>query len=206
MRAVGNECAKVEMGAAGWDGARHGTGESDLPRRSRPPLRPAARTLAGARRSDKATTLAGANGFRLRRWAIDLLRTLPESAERYQQELRLQLALGGPLIAVKGYSSSEVGRVYKRAHVLCQEFGERPSSFARSSGTASSITSAGHSRLHAISHWRHSVSRSERAISIRSSSPTPDWASPSLCWASCHAHGSTSSKPFVSTPRPSTGC
>jgi class 3 adenylate cyclase/tetratricopeptide (TPR) repeat protein len=58
--------------------------------------------------------------------AIELLRTLPESIERNQQELRLQVALGPSLIAAKGYGEREVERVYGRARELCQQVGERP--------------------------------------------------------------------------------
>jgi hypothetical protein len=47
--------------------------------------------------------------------ALELLKTLPDTPERAQQELTLQTALGAPLIVIKGYSSSEVGQVYSRA-------------------------------------------------------------------------------------------
>ena len=39
---------------------------------------------------------------------LELLKTLPDTPERTQQELTLQLALGGPLIAIKGYGAPEV--------------------------------------------------------------------------------------------------
>lgn len=52
------------------------------------------------------------------------LKTLPDTAERTQQELTLQLSLGVPLQATKGFQSSEVERVYTRAHELCQQLGE----------------------------------------------------------------------------------
>jgi tetratricopeptide (TPR) repeat protein len=58
--------------------------------------------------------------------AIELLGTLPESIERNQHELQLQVALGPSLIATKGYGDSEVERVYGRARELCQQVGERP--------------------------------------------------------------------------------
>lgn len=60
---------------------------------------------------------------------LALLHTLPESPERSQQELALQLALGTPLIAAKGFASPEVGKVYARARELCQQAGEAPQLF-----------------------------------------------------------------------------
>jgi TOMM system kinase/cyclase fusion protein len=60
------------------------------------------------------------------RRAIELLSTLPESIERNQQELQLQVALGPSLIATKGYGDREVERVYGRSRELCQQVGEKP--------------------------------------------------------------------------------
>lgn len=60
---------------------------------------------------------------------LELLRTLPESSERSQQELVLQLAIGTPLIATKGFASPEVGKVYARARELSQQAGEAPQLF-----------------------------------------------------------------------------
>ena len=47
--------------------------------------------------------------------AQELLNGLPEGPERLQQELALQLAIGTPLIATRGFASPEVGKVYARA-------------------------------------------------------------------------------------------
>jgi class 3 adenylate cyclase/predicted ATPase len=55
---------------------------------------------------------------------IALLRGLPESRERDERELMLQVALGAPLMAVEGYSNPEVERAYGRARELCREIGE----------------------------------------------------------------------------------
>jgi predicted ATPase len=54
---------------------------------------------------------------------LELLKTLPDTPERTQQELVLQIALGAPLIATKGQAAPEVGKVYIRARELCQEVG-----------------------------------------------------------------------------------
>jgi predicted ATPase len=55
---------------------------------------------------------------------LELLNTLPDTPERAQQELALQIALGAPLMATKGYGATEVGRAYARARELCQLTGE----------------------------------------------------------------------------------
>jgi len=60
---------------------------------------------------------------------LELLKTLPDTPERIQQELTLQLALGTPLMATKGYSSPEVGQAYARARKLCQQMGDTPQLF-----------------------------------------------------------------------------
>ncbi|HEV8712154.1 MAG TPA: hypothetical protein VGX03_04915, partial [Candidatus Binatia bacterium] len=57
---------------------------------------------------------------------LELLSTLPDTPERIQQELTLQISLGAPLIATKGYSAPEVGKVYTRARELCRQVGETP--------------------------------------------------------------------------------
>src|SRR5262245_56351346 len=61
---------------------------------------------------------------------LDLLKTLPDTPERAQQELTLQIALGAPLQATKGFGASEVEAVYTRARELCQQVGETPQLFS----------------------------------------------------------------------------
>ena len=56
--------------------------------------------------------------------ALDLLTTLPDTRERAHQELRLQVTLGVPLQATRGFSSPEVGTAYTRARELCHRVGE----------------------------------------------------------------------------------
>jgi predicted ATPase len=55
---------------------------------------------------------------------LELLKTLPDTPERAQQELTLQLALAAPLMATKGWATPEVARTYSRARELCQQVGE----------------------------------------------------------------------------------
>jgi predicted ATPase/DNA-binding winged helix-turn-helix (wHTH) protein len=52
--------------------------------------------------------------------ALDMLRAEPDGPERDEQELALQVALGGPLMAMKGRGAPEVEQVYARAQELCQ--------------------------------------------------------------------------------------
>ena len=56
--------------------------------------------------------------------AIELLGGLDESVERDARELDLQIALAGPLIAVKGYAGTETDRAYRRALELCDRVGD----------------------------------------------------------------------------------
>jgi len=60
---------------------------------------------------------------------LELLQPLPDTPERTQHELTLQIALGGALIATKGYAAPEVGAVYSRARELCRQVGETPQLF-----------------------------------------------------------------------------
>jgi predicted ATPase len=55
---------------------------------------------------------------------LEVLKTLPETPERLQQELHLQTALGPAVMAIKGQGSPEVERVYSRARELCEQVGE----------------------------------------------------------------------------------
>jgi predicted ATPase len=56
--------------------------------------------------------------------ALELLNTLPDTRERAQQELMLQVTLGTPLQATRSYASPEVKATYTRAWELCQQLGE----------------------------------------------------------------------------------
>jgi len=65
---------------------------------------------------------------------LEVLKTLPDTPERTQQELTLQIALGAPLMAIKGFAAPEVERAYARAQELCQQVGETPQLFRVLSG------------------------------------------------------------------------
>jgi len=55
-----------------------------------------------------------------------LLETLPETAQKSQQELALQILQGNVFIATRGYASPEVEMAFSRAHELCQQVGQTP--------------------------------------------------------------------------------
>ncbi len=59
-----------------------------------------------------------------------MLEMLPDTPERTQQEIDLQMALGPALMATKGYAAAEVERAYTRARELCRQMGEAPQLFA----------------------------------------------------------------------------
>src|SRR5262249_52013244 len=56
--------------------------------------------------------------------ALDLLTTLPETRERRQQELGVQMTLGMALRVTKSQTAPEVERLYPRARELCEQVGE----------------------------------------------------------------------------------
>src|SRR5262245_7192747 len=61
---------------------------------------------------------------------LSVLQTLPETAERIQQELLLQVTLGPPLMNTKGFAAPEAEHAYARARALCQRVGETPQLFS----------------------------------------------------------------------------
>jgi predicted ATPase/class 3 adenylate cyclase len=61
--------------------------------------------------------------------ALELLHTLPDTPERTQQELDLQITLGPTLMALKGWAAPEVEHAYARAQALCQQVGQTPQLF-----------------------------------------------------------------------------
>ena len=61
---------------------------------------------------------------------LAVLQTLPETAERMQQELLLQVTLGPALTNTKGFAAPEVEHAYARARALCQQVGDTPQLFS----------------------------------------------------------------------------
>ena len=52
---------------------------------------------------------------------LELLESRSDSIERSQQELSLQMALGGSLMVIKGQAAPEAGNAYARALELCRQ-------------------------------------------------------------------------------------
>ena len=61
---------------------------------------------------------------------LELLKTLPDTPERPQQELALQIALSTPLALTKSYAAPELRALYTRAEELCKLIGETPQLFS----------------------------------------------------------------------------
>jgi tetratricopeptide (TPR) repeat protein len=55
---------------------------------------------------------------------LDLVRNLPDTSARAEQELVLLNTLAAPLMNTKGYAAPEAVQVYDRAHDLCTQVGE----------------------------------------------------------------------------------
>jgi predicted ATPase/class 3 adenylate cyclase len=83
--------------------------------------------LRAARRSTERSANAEAISHITR--GLELLGTLREPTERDSYELKLQVALGAPLIATRGYAAMEVERAFTRARELCQRLGDTPALF-----------------------------------------------------------------------------
>ena len=66
----------------------------------------------------------------LSRRGIDVVKLLPEDAERIQQAITLRMVLAVSLMATKGFASAEVEAVYKEARELCWQQGPSPQLFA----------------------------------------------------------------------------
>jgi predicted ATPase len=57
---------------------------------------------------------------------LELLKTLPDTAERSHQEMNLQIPLGLAFMATKNYAAPEVGQAYTQARELYRQAGETP--------------------------------------------------------------------------------
>jgi class 3 adenylate cyclase/predicted ATPase len=94
---------------------------------------------------------------------LEVLTTLPDTLERAQHELDLQIALGVPLIATQGLAAPAVERVYARARALCQHLGDTPQLFPGLWGTMVFYTVRGELqiaqdlalRLHSLAQRAH---------------------------------------------------
>ena len=62
----------------------------------------------------------------LARRGIELISNLPHTRENLNEALCLHLTLGVPLIAIEGYASPNVGKVYTKARELYDQLGDSP--------------------------------------------------------------------------------
>jgi predicted ATPase len=81
---------------------------------------------AGRRASERSAYVEALSHLRK---GLEVLKTLPDTPTRTQQELELQTTLGPALIATKGYGAPEVAQAYTRARELCRQIGETPDLF-----------------------------------------------------------------------------
>ncbi|MBR1166548.1 AAA family ATPase [Bradyrhizobium liaoningense] len=65
---------------------------------------------------------------------LEALKSNPQGPERDRQELALQTAIGGPLIAIHGYTAPQLGTAFSRAHALCYELDDTDALFSTLSG------------------------------------------------------------------------
>jgi class 3 adenylate cyclase/tetratricopeptide (TPR) repeat protein len=79
-------------------------------------------------RAGQQATERSANEEAIRhlRHALDLLASQPESVERNQRELRLQLAIAAPLSAARGWSDPQSEHAFARARELVSAIGDVP--------------------------------------------------------------------------------
>ena len=75
---------------------------------------------AGQRAGERSSNVEAV--AHLRR-GLQLLETLPDTVGRARRELDLQIALGMPLLATKGYAAPETGAAHDRARELCDQVG-----------------------------------------------------------------------------------
>ena len=83
--------------------------------------------LAGRRASERSANVEAISHLTR---GLDLVATLPETAERRRQELDLLLALGPVLMNTKGPRTREVAQTYSRALELCSTLPDSPQHFA----------------------------------------------------------------------------
>lgn len=65
---------------------------------------------------------------------LEVLESLPDTAERARHELALQTTLGQALVAMQGYGAPDVAQAYTRALALCRQVGEPAQLFSVQGG------------------------------------------------------------------------
>jgi class 3 adenylate cyclase/DNA-binding winged helix-turn-helix (wHTH) protein/predicted ATPase len=98
---------------------------------------------AGQRAVERSANVEAISHFTT---GLELLKTLPETSGRLQQELRLHLALGSPLMIIKGQAAPEVEQLYSRALELSRHLEDHTHHFAALKGLIRFHNSAGRFR------------------------------------------------------------
>jgi class 3 adenylate cyclase/tetratricopeptide (TPR) repeat protein len=96
--------------------------------------------LAGQQAVDRS---AYEEGIRQLTKGLELLQTQPEGAQRTQQEVLIQTAIGPALSATKGWLSAEAEEAYRRVRELCDRLGETAQLFPGLAGLAASCLTRG---------------------------------------------------------------
>jgi predicted ATPase len=73
---------------------------------------------------------ANVEAIRFLNRALELLAAVPDTPERAQEELAMQLALMTPIIATQSWGAPEAGRAAARARELCQQVGDTAQVFS----------------------------------------------------------------------------
>jgi predicted ATPase len=103
---------------------------------------------AGQRASQRSANVEAISHFTK---GLELLKTLPNTPERSQQELSLQIALGAVLIAIKGFAAPAARQAYERARELCEQIEDSPELFPVLYGLCTVYTVAGqHKTAHEL--------------------------------------------------------
>jgi predicted ATPase/class 3 adenylate cyclase len=115
--------------------------------------------------------------------ALELLKSVPDTPERVQQELTLQIALGAPLIATKGWAAPEVESVYTRARELCQQVGETAQLFPVLTGLYSFYFVQGRLQI------AHELEEQLLSLAHRKQDPALLLEAHHACWSTAIARG-----------------
>ena len=86
---------------------------------------------------------------------LEVLKTLPETPERHQQELTLQLALGAALSMLKGYTAPETEQAYSSGATALPA-GGRQSATLRGVGRAAAVLSQPNGAQDGTGTWGNS--------------------------------------------------
>jgi predicted ATPase len=76
-----------------------------------------------------ARVFANQEAVVLARRGVEVLMSLPDTPERANKELALQITLGPALFATKDWTAPDVEAAYTRANALCKQLGESPDLF-----------------------------------------------------------------------------